>query len=75
VRAVGDQRILGVDLDPDFFNFNLFKNNISKILFADLTLLAASARVARQDNVVAPHASAWQRDGAAPCRLTRQEVL
>jgi hypothetical protein len=35
-----------------FFNFNLFnlflKNNTSKILSADLTLLAARARVARQ---------------------------
>jgi hypothetical protein len=37
-----------------------FKNNISKILFADLTLLAASARIARQDNVAAPHAAARQ---------------
>jgi hypothetical protein len=45
-----------------FFNFNLFfkiifKNNTSKILFADLTLLATPARVARQDNVAAPHAT------------------
>jgi hypothetical protein len=51
-------------LDGFFFNFNLlkfiFKNNISKILFADLTLLAAPARVARQDNVAAPHATARQ---------------
>jgi hypothetical protein len=47
-----------------FFNFNLFKiifkNNAPKILFADLTLLVVSARVARQDNVVAPHAAARQ---------------
>jgi hypothetical protein len=42
-----------------FFNL-FFKNNISKILFADLTLLAAPARVARQDNVAAPHAAARQ---------------
>jgi hypothetical protein len=38
----------------------IFKNNISKILFADLTLLATPARVARQDNVAAPHAAARQ---------------
>jgi hypothetical protein len=44
-----------------FFNFNFFliyKNNTSKILFADMTLLAAPARMARQDNVVAPHVAA-----------------
>jgi hypothetical protein len=35
--------------------FIIFKNNTLKILFADLTLLAAPARMARQDNVVAPH--------------------
>jgi hypothetical protein len=45
-----------------FFNFNLFifKNNTSIILLADLTLLAAPARVARQDNVAAPHVAARQ---------------
>jgi hypothetical protein len=42
-----------------FFKF-IFKNNISKILFADLTLLATPAHVARQDNVAASHAAARQ---------------
>jgi hypothetical protein len=76
-----------------FFNFNIFfkiifKNNTSKTLFADLTLLAAPARVARMDNVVAPHATARRARHAGtvglpglllprhtPCRLARQEVL
>jgi hypothetical protein len=48
--------LLGARTEEEFFKF-IFKNN-TKILFADLTLLTASARVARQDNVVVPHAAA-----------------
>jgi hypothetical protein len=44
----------------------IFKNNTLKTLFAALTLLAAPARVARQDNVAAPHATARQNGPAAP---------
>jgi hypothetical protein len=66
-------------LDGFFFNFNLlkfiFKNNISKILFADLTLLVAQAchagtvglrgpllprHMHRRDNVMVPHHLVWR---------------
>jgi hypothetical protein len=37
-----------------------FKNNILKILFADLTLLVTRAQVAWQNNVATPHATTRQ---------------
>jgi hypothetical protein len=62
IKSRSAQLLLPVNL---FFKI-IFKNNTSKTLFADLTLLAVPARVARQDNVAAPHATARQAHFAAP---------
>jgi hypothetical protein len=40
-----------------FFKKIYFKNSTLEILFAHLTLLAAPTHMARQNNVVAPHAA------------------